>query len=113
MENKLWYNPNCSKSIEAKRILDEANVNYIIKDYINEKLDLEELEILINILKNDIELLIREEANISVEERNQLSIKEIINIILENPEIMQRPIYQTKFTAKIVRPPELIKDLIK
>ena len=35
----IWHNPKCSKSREAKNILDNANVLHGTFDYLNDKID--------------------------------------------------------------------------
>lgn len=116
MDYKLWYNPECSKSKEAKKILDDNKVNYEIIDYKNTKLDKTLLLNLIMNLEGESFNLIRfKESGVSTQNKiNKMQVNDIIELIIEKPECMQRPLVQSMKGGKnfIARPTEIILDNI-
>lgn len=59
MAMKIYHNPKCSKSRQAKQILDQQNVNYNVHLYLDNPLSVEELKCLLKKLKLSIRDIIR------------------------------------------------------
>ena len=116
----IYHNPKCSKSRQALKLLSEKTDNYKIIKYLEVKInkrDLTEIVKKINISSNNI-LRKSEQAykNLNLIDTN-LSINEIVDIIITNPILLQRPIiakYQDKELVKttIGRPPEEIISIL-
>ena len=116
----IYHNPKCSKSRQALKLLSGETDNYKIIKYLEVKInkrDLTEIVKKINVSPNNI-LRKNEQAykNLSLIHTN-LSINEIVDIIIINPILLQRPIiakYQDKELVKtaIGRPLEEIFSIL-
>ena len=116
----IYHNPKCSKSRQALKLLSEKTDNYKIIKYLEVKInkrDLTEIVKKINVSSNNI-LRKSEQAykNLNLTHTN-LSINEIVDVIITNPILLQRPIiakYQDKELVKtaIGRPPEEILSIL-
>ncbi len=127
----LWHNPRCSKSREALRILQEQNIQPIIREYLKDPPSREEIIKVLDLLyvmrdtngealgRNDKQFILQivrekekcwKENNISL---SSLSGDEIIDLLVQFPKGIERPIcIKDKRKAVIGRPPENIIDLI-
>ena len=111
----LIHNPRCSKSRSAKDILIEAGIEFdtidYLKDGLKEKL-LKNLPSLLNLSYIDM-IRINEEKFIELDLLNKtLTDSEWITVLMENPILLERPIFIYGDRAVIARPPELVKTLI-
>ena len=105
---KIYHNNRCSKSRDALALLMSKTSNFKIVDYIKNPIKFEELEsILIKLKLKPIEL-VRINENIWKEKykNKQLSDKEIMKAMIENPKLIERPIIVTNKKAIIGRPAE-------
>ena len=115
MKAIIYHNPRWSKSRESVKILDEKNINYDIINYINEGLSKSALKNICKLLNVEPIQIIRtsdknyKELNISLSETNN---DELINVIVKNPKILQRPIIINENKARIGRPPEKILEIL-
>ncbi|PRM98417.1 hypothetical protein AN286_02080 [Aliarcobacter cryaerophilus ATCC 43158] len=105
---------SCSKSNSAKDFLDQNSFNISIRDYLANPPSKSELEELLKKLNISIFDLVRTGEEIYKELKLQ-NIKEqnkLIDAVLENPILIQRPILVGENKAFIVRPPLKIEDII-
>ncbi|MDD4975096.1 MAG: arsenate reductase (glutaredoxin) [Bacteriovorax sp.] len=111
----LIHNPRCSKSGEAKEILDEQGIEFETIDYLKDGLKEKLLSHLPKLLGLSFKEMIREKESIYKElnlaDKN-LSDKEWIHLLLEHPILLERPIFIHKNQAVIARPSELIKSIL-
>jgi len=114
---KIWHNPRCSKSRSAKEILEETNTNYELVEYLKKELTKEDIINLKSMLGIDnIREMLRSKEN-EYKENNlndsNLTQDQIIEVILQNPKLIERPILVKGDKAIIARPPELALEFIK
>ena len=110
-----YHNPKCSKSREGLKIIEEVTHNFTIKLYLSEKITFTELVQIIDKLKiKPIDLVRKKEKIIKEKELdlNNMSDKEIIEILVDNPILIERPILVTETEAIVGRPPKLIKTIL-
>jgi arsenate reductase len=110
-----YHNPKCSKSREGLKIIEEGTHNFTIKLYLSEKITFTELDQIIDKLKiKPIDLVRKKEKIIKEKELdlNSMSDKEIIETLVENPILIERPILVTDNKAVVGRPPELINTIL-
>ena len=110
-----YHNPKCSKSREGLKIVEESAHNYKIKLYLSEKITFTELVQIIDKLKiKPIDLVRKKEKIIKEKDLNlsSMSDKEIIETLVENPILIERPILVTETKAIVGRPPELINTIL-
>ena len=110
-----YHNPKCSKSREGLKIVEESAHNYKIKLYLSEKITFTELVQIIDKLKIKPIDLVRKKEKIIKEkdlDLSNMSDKEIIETLVENPILIERPILVTETKAIVGRPPELINTIL-
>ena len=114
-----YHNPRCSKSRKALEILNSKTKDFKIIKYLENGIDIIELESILdlnNIYKDEI---IRTNENSYKElklTKKDLSKDEIINFIYKFPILLQRPIICKYKNNKLVqsvigRPPETVLSL--
>ncbi len=112
---RLFHNPRCSKSRQALALLQESNVDFEILEYLKSPLDETDLLALFKKLdKTPLEIVRKGEAvfkelSLSTAE---LSQKEWAQLLVKNPILLERPIFDNGSKAVIGRPPEDILALI-
>lgn len=112
---RILHNPRCSKSRATKQILDDKNIEYSVVEYLKETPSKAEL---INILEllglGPRELMRTGEAVYKDLNLNDDSIGDdaLIDAMLENPILIERPIVVANGKAVIGRPPVNVLDII-
>jgi arsenate reductase len=111
---KLYHNPRCQKSREALKLLQDKGLNPELVLYMTDSLTPDELEKLIQKLGIGALELIRTKEKVWKENfaDKELAEDELILTMLENPQLIERPILEVGDEAKIGRPPELILELV-
>ena len=110
----IYHNSRCRKSRETLQILVDNNLEFKVIEYLKVQLSKTQIETLINKLGIDpIELVRRNE---DVWKQNykgkKLSGSEIVQILSENPKLIERPIVELNEKAIIGRPPENVFKII-
>lgn len=114
-KNILIHNPRCSKSREAKLLLEDLKIEFEIVDYLKDGLKEKTLENLPKFLGLTFKEMIRKKEEIYKElnlgDKN-LSNKEWIDVLRRHPILLERPIFICKDKAIIARPVELVKQVL-
>ena len=111
----IWHNPRCSKSRNALNLLEEKGINPNIVKYLDNTPTKEELNKVLKLLKISAKELLRTGEDIYKE----LNLKEendeekIIDAMIFNPKLIERPIIIIKNEAVIARPIENLELLLK
>lgn len=110
----IWHNARCSKSREACELLVKENCEFEIKEYLKEKITKKELKELLAKLGLKAFDIVRQKEELFIKKfRNKkFTNEEWIQILLENPVLIERPIIIDGYKAIIGRPPELVVDLL-
>lgn len=110
----LYHNPECSKSTAALEMLRSKGVEPHLRLYMEDPLLPDELEDLLDLLDMEPSSLLRKEEEIwQTEFRDlELSEDEILYVLIENPELMQRPIFVNGDRAVVGRPPEKVLEIL-
>ena len=115
MSVTIYHNPRWSKSRESVKILQKECKPFNIVQYMKEKINQKTLENILNILNIEpIDLIRKNEkefktSDISLREKDR---KKLIQLIIENPKIMERPIILNGEKGVIGRPPENIYKIL-
>jgi len=117
---KIYHNPRCSKSRKALELISSQNFKLQIVKYLQSGILKKDLEDIFKITKFDINNFIRKKDQSFKDLKvdiNELSTDQVINLILENPVIIERPIlikYENDVLvdAIIGRPPEFVLKLL-
>ena len=111
---KIYHNPRCSKSRQGLEILEKSGRKFDVVKYLEEVLTEKELSEIIKLLNISPINLVRKNEKTWKEnyKGKDLSDKEIIKIMIENPKLIERPIVINNTKAAIGRPPENILNII-
>ncbi|HAT1658524.1 TPA: arsenate reductase (glutaredoxin) [Legionella pneumophila] len=106
----IYHNPRCSKSRQALEILKNKGFDPIVIEYLKTPLDLEQLKILRNHLA--LEDMVRTNENVFKELGLSLNNEaQVLDAMVKEPILMQRPIVTFKGKSVIGRPPEKVLEL--
>lgn len=110
----IYHNARCSKSREGLEILKDSGKDFQIREYLKEPLSEEELAALLQKLNmRPIQLVRKNEKTWKENYKDRdLSDKELIRIMVENPKLIERPIVETNTKAVVGRPASNITNLI-
>lgn len=110
----IYHNPRCRKSREGLEILKESGKDFEVREYLKEPLSEEELTSLLEKLGMAPIELVRRDEKIWKEEfkGKDISDRELIRVMTQNPKLIQRPIVETANSAVVGRPAENISRLI-
>jgi arsenate reductase len=110
----IYHNPRCGKSRECLAFLETSNHQFEIVKYLETPLNFNELITIIQKLKiTPIELIRTKEAIwIDNFKGKTLSDKEIIQLMVDYPILMERPIVIYGERAVIARPLDRIKEIL-
>jgi len=110
----IYHNPRCSKSREGISFLENLNLEFETIKYIDESISKEELKSILKKLNYRAIELIRTKEKIWIEnyKNMQLSENEIIDIMIENPKLIERPIVINGDKAIVARPSEKIRNIL-
>ena len=111
---KIYHNPRCRKSREGLQLLEKSGKEFEIIRYLETVPTRQELRDLINYLNITPEKLIRKNEAIWKEnyKGKLLSDEEIIDAMIANPKLMERPIVVNGNQAAIGRPIENIAAIL-
>lgn len=110
---KIYHNPRCRKSRETLELIKEETSEIEIIEYLKNIPAKEELEKLLHKLNMNVEDIIRKEEQVYKEKfkGKNFTDSEWLNILIEHPKLLQRPIVVRNNKAIIGRPPENVKSL--
>lgn len=111
---KIYHNPRCSKSRQGLQILEDSGEEFTIVKYLEEIPSAEELkEVITKLGITPIQLIRKNEAIWKEEFKNkELTDDQLINAMITNPKLIERPIVVKDNKAVLGRPPESIIYLI-
>ncbi|UTW64945.1 arsenate reductase (glutaredoxin) [bacterium SCSIO 12643] len=114
MSYKIYHNPRCSKSRQTLQILRDNGIEPNIIEYLKESPTTEELSEVLSSLNMKAEEIIRKGEAIFKEnfKGKEFSNEEWIQILVENPKLIERPIVIKNKKAVLGRPPENVLNLI-
>ena len=111
---KIYHNPKCSKSREAKKLLDEKGVTYTTHLYLDNPLSSTEIEALLAKLNLSIKDIIRTKESIWKEnfKEGSFSDQELMKIVADNPRLLERPIIEHNELAVVARSDEKVAEIL-
>ena len=109
----IYHNPRCSKSRQTLQILQDNGIAPKIIEYLNDAPDRATLtDILSKLGMKPFDLIRKKEAKDLGVYNADTSDNDMIDIILKNPILMERPIVVTNKGACIGRPPESVTEIL-
>lgn len=111
---KVLHNGNCSKSNAVLEYLDENGVPFEIINIVEEPLSVQEIKAVLKKLNQSVFHIIRKNEKFYLEKYagKNLSEEEWIQVLSENPSLIQRPILIKGSVAMLGRPVENVKYFI-
>ena len=111
---RIYHNPRCTKSRQTLALLQENGVEPIVVEYLKDLLTTEDLSELIGFLGIEPIALVRKNEAVWKEQfkGKELSDKQVIKAMVENPKLIERPIVVKQKKAVLGRPPENVLQLI-
>ena len=112
----LWHNPRCSKSRQAKQILDDRSATYEVREYLTDAPTAAELDAVLTALGKEPWDLARTGEDIAKELGLRSMAKDRaawIDVMVANPILIERPILvRSDGQARLGRPPEDVEELL-
>ena len=111
----IYHNPECSKSRQTLALLKSREIQVNVVLYLESPPSVEKLEYLLNRLNMSARDLFRK-GETAYKTQNldnpALSDRQILQVMHENPILIERPIVETDNNACIGRPPESVLDIL-
>ena len=110
----IWHYPRCSKSRKTLALLEEKDLELTIRNYRDDPPDIETLRQAIQKLEISPAELVRKKDKAYKEleiNAGEMTDDDWLELLAENPALLERPIVLTEKGAVIGRPPENVEDL--
>ncbi len=111
----LYHNPDCSKSRGALEILRDSGVEHRVVEYLKDTPSRAELERILALLPEAPTELVRKDkrfGELGLDAGDYEKPEAVIDLLLEHPELMQRPVALRGDRAVIGRPSEKVREII-
>ena len=111
----LWHNPRCSKSRDSFKLLEERGIEANVVKYLEDVPTKEELQSILAMLgmNSARELMRTKEAVYSeLNLKDETSEEKLIEAMVSNPKLIERPIIIKGKKAVIGRPIEKVIELL-
>jgi arsenate reductase len=111
----LYHNPSCSKSRGALDILREKAVDVEVVEYLRHPPDRAALERILDAIADPPATLVRKDKRfkeLGLDPARYASRESVIELLLEHPELMERPVVFRGERAVIARPSERVLELL-
>ena len=111
---QILHNPRCGKSREALKLLQDERCEIEIIEYLKNIPTKKELKNILDKLGLKAFDIVRKKEAVFLEKfkNKTFTNDEWIQILIENPILIERPIVIDGYKAIVGRPPELVIDLI-
>ena len=110
----IYHNPQCRKSRETLKLIEESGEDYEIVEYLKSPPSKDKLRELISKVNLPFEYFIRKNEAVYKEyfKDKNLSEEQWLDALVENPKLIERPIVEKGDEAVLGRPPENVKQLL-
>ncbi|MDO8895506.1 arsenate reductase family protein [Nitrosomonas sp.] len=109
----IYQKPTCSKCRATLSLLKESGEEFESINYYETPLTIDKLRELIQKLNMPVRDLLRKDEPSAGNLGAAVSDDEIIKAMVENPDLIQRPIVVRGSKARLCRPPESVMELLK
>ena len=115
MSVTIYHNPRCSKSRQTLALLEEKGIEPEIIEYLGTPPDASQIARILSLLNLNARDIMRKNEAIYKEmglDNKDLTETELIEIMVQNPILIERPIVLANGKAAIGRPPENILNIL-
>jgi arsenate reductase (glutaredoxin) len=111
---KYYHNPRCSKSRQGLALLNSKKINYDVIEYLKTPLNKSELIDILDLLDiNPMDLIRKGEAVFKEQIKGKnLNDEQIIELMIKEPKLIERPILVNDGKAVIGRPAENLLSIV-
>lgn len=112
---QILHNPRCSKSRQTKEILDSQGVQPAIVEYLKTPPTTEQLSGILDMLGLEPRELMRKHEKPYKDNNlddDSLTREQLIQAMVDNPILIERPIVISGNKAAIGRPPESVLEIL-
>ena len=107
----LFHNPKCSTSRKVHDALQDAGTDFDTVLYLKTPPSRSDLERIVSHLDDDVSALVRHDnrfKELGLDAGAYETSDAVIDLLVEHPELLQRPLLETSDRAAIGRPPEAV-----
>ena len=111
----VYHNPNCGTSRSVLEILADRGVDVEVVQYLKTPLTKTQLEVIVNAIDVEPSELVRDDnrfKELGLSKADYVTAKAVVALLLEHPELMQRPIAIKGKQVVLARPKDKINALI-
>jgi len=111
----VFHNPSCSKSRGALDILAEREVEASVVEYLKAPPDRATLERIVDAVDSEPAALVRKDKRfkeLGLDAGDYVRRDQVVALLLEHPELMERPVVFVGARAVIARPSERVLELL-
>jgi arsenate reductase len=111
----VYHNPVCSKSRGALEILGERGVDAEVVEYLKVNPSRADLERILGAIPDEPAALVRKDKRfkeLELDAADYVTGDQVVGLLLEHPELMERPVVFVGERAVIARPSEKVLDLL-
>ncbi len=112
---EVFHNPKCSKSRGALEILQGRGVDAEVVEYLRTPPDRATLERILDAISDEPGALVRHDkrfGELGLDAGAYTSRDAVVALLLEHPELMERPVVFVGGRAVIARPSEKVLELL-
>tara|TARA_Y100001936_G_scaffold140480_1_gene137086 strand:- start:1000 stop:1350 length:351 start_codon:yes stop_codon:yes gene_type:complete len=115
MSITLYHNPRCSKSRQTLKLLEDRGKNPTIIEYLNNPPTVDQLKEILSLLEMSPRDLMRKKEDEYKKlglANSELSEEELVDCMVKNPILIERPIVVVGGKAALGRPPEQVLNIM-
>ncbi len=112
----VYHNPACSKCRGALEILREQGIECDVVEYLKQAPGRADLERILALLPDPPAELVRKDKHfqeLGLDASDYQTVEAVIDLLLEHPKLMQRPVVIRGERARIARPSEKVRELLE
>ena len=112
---RVFHNPQCSKSRGALEILAERGVSADVVEYLKTPPDRATIERILDAIPDEPAALVRHDkrfGELALDPDGYTSREAVVSLLVEHPELMERPVVFVGERAVIARPSEKVLELL-
>jgi len=112
---EIFHNPSCSKSRGAMEILADRGVDADVTEYLKAPPTRAELERIVDVIAEAPGELVRKDKRfkeLGLTASDYETRDQVVALLVDHPELMERPVVIVGDRGVIARPPEKLLDLL-
>lgn len=115
MNNIIYHNPRCSKSRQTLQLLNDNNIEPEVVEYLKTPPTHQQLDSILRGLNMEPRDLMRKKEQEYIDNNvanDSLTRDQLIEIMIANPKLIERPIVVIGDKVAVGRPPEAVLEIL-